>query len=226
MKTLKIKIIGEANWYANFINDSILIDSLEDADIVFFTGGEDVDPSLYGCKKHLSTYSNLDRDLEEKEIFEKIRPDQFVVSVCRGSQFTCVMNGGILAQDCSGHAINRTHGITDGKTLYQITSTHHQMQYPFVIPDDKYTILFKAYKNLSGFYIGEKINSYEFLIHGEPEVVLYHHEDLPTCLAIQGHPEMMPDSPVSHYFNELIHNLVNEKNKIDKTIALKYTNLK
>ena len=54
------------------------------ADIVLFTGGEDVDPSLYGCEKHPTTYSNINRDLEEKAIFEKVKPHQLCLGICRG----------------------------------------------------------------------------------------------------------------------------------------------
>lgn len=85
MKKIKtIYVVGNQLNYASFIKDSILEHDIEKADIIVFTGGEDVDPSLYGCKPHESTYSNLKRDLEEQEEFSKIRPDQLVVGICRG----------------------------------------------------------------------------------------------------------------------------------------------
>lgn len=80
----KIFIVGNVTQYSNWIKDHILVDNLEDADIVIFTGGEDVDPSLYNCEKHYSTISNIKRDLEEKEIFEKVRPNQICIGICRG----------------------------------------------------------------------------------------------------------------------------------------------
>lgn len=82
--TKKIYVVGRANNYANFIFNYTLVNNINDADIVIFTGGEDVDPSLYNCAKHPSTHSNIERDLTEKKEFEKIRPDQLVVGVCRG----------------------------------------------------------------------------------------------------------------------------------------------
>ena len=82
---MNIFVVGGATNYANFIEGAQLVDNLEKADVVLFTGGEDVDPSLYGCKKHSSTYSNINRDLEEKAIFEKIDPSkQVCVGICRG----------------------------------------------------------------------------------------------------------------------------------------------
>lgn len=80
----KVFVVGGAKQYASWIKDHELTDNLEEADIVLFTGGEDVDPSLYGCEKHPTTYSNINRDLEEKAIFEKVKPDQLCLGICRG----------------------------------------------------------------------------------------------------------------------------------------------
>ncbi len=82
---MKIFVVGGAINYANFIKGANLVDTLQEADLVLFTGGEDVDPSLYGCKKHSTTYSNIKRDLQEKEIFEQIDPNkQICLGICRG----------------------------------------------------------------------------------------------------------------------------------------------
>lgn len=80
----KVFVVGNSLNYAKWIDDHKLVDNIEDADIVMFTGGEDVDPSLYGCAKHRSTYSNLQRDLGEKAAFEKVKPTQLCIGICRG----------------------------------------------------------------------------------------------------------------------------------------------
>lgn len=80
----KVYVVGEAKHYASFITNIKLVDDITTADIVVFTGGEDVDPSLYGATKHPKTYSNLERDLYEKSVFDKINPNQLVVGICRG----------------------------------------------------------------------------------------------------------------------------------------------
>lgn len=213
MKNIKkIYVVGGANHYAQRIENHELTDDLSTADIVMFTGGEDVDPSLYGCKKHRTTYSNIARDLYEKEIFEKIRPDQLVVSICRGSQFTCIMNGGLLVQNCTDHAIGYTHRITNGEKIFDITSTHHQMQYPYNLPKEDYTVLYTCYGHRSECYDGDKIDINAIFEYGEPEIVMYHKKNMPKCLAIQGHPEMMSqDSPANIEINAIINNLLNEK---------------
>lgn len=203
----KIYVVGEAIEYANFIVNSKLTSNIEDANIILFTGGEDVDPSLYGKEKHPLTYSNIKRDLYEKEIFNKIRKDQLVIGICRGSQFLCVMNGGLLVQDVENHAIWETHPIYNVKeyTLYDITSTHHQMQYPYNLDKSNYEVLYKTYDYLSRYYEGDGIDSELIYQNGEPEIVLYKNPDKPRCLAIQGHPEYMrKDAPVVKMLNSLI----------------------
>lgn len=207
---MKIYVVGGATNYTNFLEPVKLVNKVEDAQIVMFTGGEDVSPSLYGCKKHYSTYSNYKRDLEEKAVFEKVRSDQLCIGCCRGSQFLCTMNGGLLIQDVSGHASRFTHAITNGDSLYQITSTHHQMQYPYNLDKEDYDLLYWAYPRISDYYEGDQISQYVMYDHHEPEIVLYHKKGFPKCLAIQGHPEMIPNSPVAKMIKDLIKGLVNE----------------
>ncbi len=209
---MKVYVVGGAYNYADFIENAELVDSLEDANVVLFTGGEDVDPSIYGCKKHNTTYSNIKRDLKEKAIFEKVNPKtQICVGICRGSQLICALNGGILVQNCDNHAIGTTHEIKGNDMIYQITSTHHQMQYPFYLNKEDYDLLYVS-RYLASFYEGDKININELHEYGDPEVVLYHKKGLPKCLAIQGHPEMIPNSPVSKMLSNLIKDLIYNDN--------------
>lgn len=81
---MKVFVVGGATNYANFLEEASLVDRVEDADVVLFTGGEDVDPSLYGCKKESYTCSNLKRDLAEKAVFEQVKPNQVCLGCCRG----------------------------------------------------------------------------------------------------------------------------------------------
>jgi hypothetical protein len=77
------------------------------------------------------------------------------------------------------------------------------MQYPFNLPSHYYTVIYQAQRR-SDYYEGDKIG----LVPCEPEVVLYHRDGKPRCLAIQGHPEMMRDeAPVIGMLNSLIDQL-------------------
>lgn len=206
----KIYVVGGSTWYASFLDDYILVGKPEDANVIIFTGGEDVSPSLYKMRKHSKTSSNLERDKREKEIFENLDPERhLVIGICRGSQLCSVLNGGKLVQHCTGHGLSFTHEIHNDEFEFQITSTHHQMQYPFNLDEGDYDLLYVSrprsdrYEGLGGLPI-EPI-----LKHGEPEIVLYHKPGLPRCLAIQGHPEMMPkESPVCGMLRNLINSLL------------------
>lgn len=203
MEKIKVYVVGGDTSYASWIENHELVDNLEDANIIMFTGGADVDPSLYGKRKHPETYSDLARDLKEKEIFDKIRPDQLAVGCCKGAQFLTVMNGGILIQDCYGHAISYTHTISNGKIFVDISSTHHQMMYPFDLDRNNYRILYWAEPQLSRYYGGDGIYPDDVLV--EPEIVYYYTPNKPKCLAIQGHPEIMrEDAPIIDILNKLI----------------------
>ena len=201
----KVYVVGDAKHYADFMTGVKLVNNIEDANIVLFTGGEDVDPSFYGCKKHMTTYSNIERDNYEKAIFDKIKPNQLALGICRGSQFLAVMNGGKLIQNVEGHAIFGTHIIRNKENVgYEITSTHHQMQYPFDLDDKDYDILYWSDRR-SDIYQGDGIDEEYMYDNIEPEIVHYHKEGKPQCLAIQGHPEYMrKEAPVVQMLNRLI----------------------
>lgn len=114
------------------------------------------------------------------------------------------MNGGLLIQNVGKHAGFGTHQIIHKRNdmeRYDITSTHHQMQYPFNLERDvDYTTLYYSQRR-SPYYEGDKV---DYPPH-EPEIVLYHKKDMPKCLAIQGHPEMMRDeAPVIKMLNQLV----------------------
>ena len=199
---MKVFVVGGDTSYTNWIKDCKLVFDVKDADIVFFTGGEDVTPSFYGCKKHPTTYCNPNRDLHEQKIFNLIQPNQLALGVCRGNQWLTVMNGGKLIQNCNNHAIWGTHEIINSRgDKYQITSTHHQMAYPFDLEDNDYEILFWA-DHRSTKYEGDQINSEKII--KEPEITVYHKLNKPICLGIQGHPEMMEYCELHDMLNDLI----------------------
>ena len=222
MKKEKVKVyVVGGSWgsgYARFLSNHELVSEIGEAQVVILTGGADVDPSFYGARKHPTTYSSPLRDKEELEEIKRVRPDQLVYGACRGSQYSCVLNGGLLVQNVNNHALGGGHTIkatekgqefeSVEQEIYSITSTHHQMQYPYNLSEEDYDILFTSYPRRSEFYQGDKIDPTPILKYGEPEIVLYHREGKPRFLAVQGHPEMIPDSAVSKMIENLIYELL------------------
>lgn len=103
--------------------------TVDEADLVVFAGGDDVDPALYGAKTHSTTNFDPARDEADlalyAECYEKGIP---MMGVCRGAQFGWTMLGGQLYQDVDNHY--KAHFIyTDAPTKRCITasSVHHQM---------------------------------------------------------------------------------------------------
>lgn len=173
----------------------------ESADFVCFTGGEDVSPYLYRDYKHRLTHNNVDRDVSEKELFEKVKAlNKPMVGICRGAQFLNVMSGGRMYQHVEEHG--RSHPIRDVKTdkTILVTSTHHQMMMP-----GKFRELV-AISNLHGrrewFTRETPCQDYAEVDY---EVVWYPHT---KSLCFQPHPEMYRGLPLYQgmydYFKELL----------------------
>lgn len=182
------------------------VQNQEDADVVVFTGGADINPAIYGKKAHESTYYSSYRDQYEIEAWNNMKPEQLAIGLCRGSQLLCALNGGILVQNvsshCGGHRMMNANGV-----MFPITSIHHQMMYPWNMPEEDYDVLFWA-DHLSRCYEGDGVDLEVMKNNVEPEICVFHREGFPKCLAIQGHPEMMPKCPTTDMINDLIYDLL------------------
>ena len=104
--------------------------NVEEADVVVFIGGVDVDPKLYGEEIIAQTQTpSKERDALEQAVYDKcVEMGKVMFGICRGAQFLHVMNGGALWQDVKGHA-GPSHWIydTEDDCLVWATSLHHQM---------------------------------------------------------------------------------------------------
>lgn len=169
-----------------------LLFTADNPDLIIFTGGADVDPSLYNEPKHHSTYSHIERDQFEKEFFDK----HFTTpkaGICRGGQFLNVMSGGSLWQDVDNHT--RSHNLTDIETQreIQVTSTHHQM----MRPGTQGELVATAYESTKRATALEFNRNKDF---ADIEVVYYPDTQ---CLCFQPHPEYNMQS-CEDYFFELL----------------------
>ena len=107
-----------------------IVDSIDEADIVQFTGGADISPKFYNQHEHPTTYTSPGRDREEYAAFvEGKQKGKFLAGVCRGGQLLNALSGGNMYQDVKGHGIHGTHDMLDVETgkLVPVSSLHHQM---------------------------------------------------------------------------------------------------
>jgi hypothetical protein len=181
---------GGDDYYTNWMECEV-VDRIEDASFVVWTGGSDVTPSYYGRKAHPTTGSDPSRDRYELEMFKRTQELGLPsVGVCRGSQWICSMagNGSELYQHVSHPYIHKIMTST-GKTL-TCNSTHHQLMKPFAL-GDKVEILAWAINDK-----GENLSPYKYC---EDDTNLLGDVDPEICyfpgigLAYQPHPEMLLD---------------------------------
>jgi GMP synthase-like glutamine amidotransferase len=187
----------------------------EEADIIVFTGGEDVDPKWYGETSLQHTFSNVERDRREKVIFDyAVEKGIPMVGICRGGQFLNVMNSGKMWQHVTGHGGN--HAIVEvldkrikrEPRIFNVTSTHHQMMIPA-----KSAIVLAVGITDNGESICKSRASYGEVVEGSDPKKYPDYEVLwypkTQSLCFQPHPEF-PQAPkdCKEYFEELMENWV------------------
>lgn len=203
MKTVMI-IDGGSDYVNMFLEMGYTITKdLIYADLICFTGGADVSPSMYGAKSHRTTHSDAHRDEMERYAFNNAYINGIpMVGICRGGQFLNVMSGGEMYQDVSKHC--SPHTITDattGETVY-VSSTHHQMMKMgsegILVASS--TLLGTREWYESGIFKKE-------VSEQDIEVVYYKHT---KCLCFQPHPEFSSVEYVGmrNYFKSLLERYV------------------
>lgn len=154
------------------------------ADMICFTGGSDIEPSLYGEPKMSTTHTMPSRDEGEVRIYNLAKSKgKPIVGICRGGQLINALNGGKMWQDVDRH--NGTHAIKDLITnkIFIGTSSHHQMMIPSTSAETIAMARASNYFARPGqvLEIADKEKEWD-----NPEVVWY---PLSRGLCYQGHPE-------------------------------------
>lgn len=188
----------------NFQYDSLFKDLgyalthiLNEAQLVCFTGGEDVTPGVYGDTAHKYTGNNPFRDNEEAKIVAYcVRNDIPMVGICRGAQFLNVMGGGRMYQHVERHCGN--HEITDARTGQKllVSSTHHQMMMPAP------SALLVATAALGGsreWYDGDRPRKDV----SDMDIEAVYYENI-NALCFQPHPEFPGYPDMREYFKSLV----------------------
>jgi gamma-glutamyl-gamma-aminobutyrate hydrolase PuuD len=169
------------------------------ADLIQFTGGEDVTPALYGEGKHPYTGNSFERDLYEAGYFATAKRMGIpMAGICRGGQFLNVMSGGKMYQHVDGHATGHNHTLYDIRTEREVvvSSTHHQM----MIASRSGEIL--AYANEAS--RRETFECKSNTDGEEPDTEAVYYADT-KALCYQPHPEFFgPEHECFQYYFELI----------------------
>jgi Predicted glutamine amidotransferases len=169
-------------------------DTVEDADLVCFIGGVDINPEIYGQTKLPQTQEpSKSRDDFETEVFNKcVELGKPMYGICRGAQFLHAKNGGELWQHVEGHA-GADHWIYDrDEDIYVLSnSIHHQMIALTAGVDLEVLAVCKD-------QVSSKFLSSDLIIdlkkdgantEGEVEIEAGYYAAT-KCLFVQGHPEV------------------------------------
>lgn len=113
---------------------------LTQADLVIFTGGEDITPSMYQRKQNSRyvIYTNPQRDIYELSAFKTaVKKGIPIFGICRGAQLCSVASGNNLIQHINNHSgkhfvkLNNPILIDNSETdLILLPASHHQLMLP------------------------------------------------------------------------------------------------
>lgn len=170
------------------------------ADIIVWTGGEDINPEMYDEKAIPGTYFNTRRDLQDIAVYNAAEADKkALIGICRGAQLLNVLNGGKMWQDVNNHG-STVHQVFDNitKEFYPVNSIHHQMMIP---PKWAEIVGWNALSTNKESYSrswAKMDGTGETEI--DPEVVWF---PKTRALCFQGHPEF-GHKPTTEYFFQLV----------------------
>jgi len=199
------------NGYARplLTNGWALTKHIEEADLILFGGGEDINPALYNEPVGSHTYFNNHRDLEELTDFNYAKENKIpMAGICRGMQLLTALSGGKLAQHVTNHAGPR-HKVTtlDGEEIV-VNSLHHQMCFPMGHITD-FVALAWTYDRSAVYLDG---NDTDFTISQKEPIMELEAVYYPNIQAVgvQWHPEMMSEGEQGRtFFVDMVNRMLN-----------------
>jgi len=191
--TKKIAVIGDGLYtkavqdHGDVISTSEFMENPKQCKLVLFTGGADVNPSIYNntSPKGICRFAKP-RDTKDMEVLSLAMIEGIkMTGICRGAQFLHVMAGGTLMHNLDGHeGRNHKFGCLENDTIIDVNSYHHQMMIPF---KDSYVIGWSDFQE-SHIYIGDKDEAINYT-GPEVEAVIWPNIN---AVGVQYHPEWMP----------------------------------
>lgn len=185
----KVYVVGYGGAYAAMFEKAgfELVESIFYADLVCFTGGEDVTPQIYG-EKNTASHNNISRDITEAGFFAIAQRLEIpMVGICRGGQFLNVMCGGKMVQHVEGHALYNGHKLEMSGEHFLVSSTHHQL----MVEGERGNVIGWAHITDGRDY--------------DPEIIHYAAQ---RVLCFQPHPEMDGFPECTKLFFDLIEELL------------------
>lgn len=171
-----------------------LVNLPEEADIIVFTGGEDINPELYCQKKCEYTYFSPSRDEFEVSLYNEF-PNKLFVGICRGAQLLSALKGGDIVQHINS-VHKGYHPVMYKNEKVMVNSLHHQA----IIVNNRMKVLMAEDAPLQGIVFHyDAVNEEENLFYC---VDMFKQENV---FGVQFHPELMDikERAVGIFQNEL-----------------------
>jgi gamma-glutamyl-gamma-aminobutyrate hydrolase PuuD len=150
--------------------------------LVIFSGGEDLSPSMYGERNFYSSYDERRDDIESMVFNYCMEYKIKMFGICRGHQLLNVLNGGNLHQD-----------------LYFNTGKAHSGWHPLENVTKKSLVgCFDSVNSLHHQGINRFFGDSSFITSTHEGII--ESFETPSCAGVQFHPEFMEDSPKSITF--------------------------
>ena len=105
-KGFRVYVVGNENGLNKMFSQKVgfeVVSRYQNADIIAFPGGADINPSLYGEEAIKQTSYSDFFDKRDEGIYNELRDEQLKVGICRGGQFPNVMNGVKMWQQRTNH---------------------------------------------------------------------------------------------------------------------------
>lgn len=125
---IKVLVLGGGSYRQLFEEEEgYEVTDGNDYDLVCFTGGTDISPSIYGDRyHHWTSDSDVRRDQREVDLYRDCTKRGIpMVGICRGAQLLCALSGGKLYQHVTKHGESHPIHTPEGEMI--VTSSHHQM---------------------------------------------------------------------------------------------------
>lgn len=171
------------------------------ADGIVLTGGEDINPLMYGDSSNLLLCEAMDfrRDTIEKKLFDYALSEQIpFVGICRGMQMMNVAHGGTLYGDIPIELGDSVVHRNKGEVMHDILITCKNYDYINMIFPQDIDISNREYiYNVNSWHhqglkdIADGIIVIAESYDGLPEAVIMDKKVHPFMIAVQFHPERL-----------------------------------
>ena len=176
------------------------------ADGIVLTGGEDINPLMYGDSSNLLLCEAMDfrRDTIEKKLFDFALSAQIpFIGICRGMQMMNVAHGGTLYGDIPSELGDEVIHRNNGEVMHDILVKCYNLDYTkmifpqtslmtpptSVVTDTVFTVNSWHHQGLKD--IAEGILVIAESADGLPEAVIMDKKIHPFMIAVQFHPERL-----------------------------------